>query len=84
MRELVAAFDAGKIPNSMTDPRYYNIKILQSKKLPPVAESPSERQSVADPGFPVVKTSVGKPAVAAPHFVHQPGHNAAQLGRSRQ
>jgi len=25
----VAAFAAGKLPDSMTDPRYYNIKTMQ-------------------------------------------------------
>ena len=29
VRDLVAAFAAGKIPNSMTDDRYYNIKTMQ-------------------------------------------------------
>ena len=29
VRDLVAAFDEGKIPNSMTDDRYYNIKTMQ-------------------------------------------------------
>lgn len=28
--DLVAAFQAGKIPNSLTDPRYFNIKTMQS------------------------------------------------------
>jgi nucleoside-diphosphate-sugar epimerase len=31
--DLKAAFDAGKVPNSMTDERYYNIKCMQSLKL---------------------------------------------------
>jgi nucleoside-diphosphate-sugar epimerase len=31
--DLVAAFGAGKIPNSMTDMRYYNIKTMQALKL---------------------------------------------------
>jgi nucleoside-diphosphate-sugar epimerase len=31
--DLVAAFKAGKIPNSMTDPRYYNIKTMQNVHL---------------------------------------------------
>lgn len=30
---LVAAFKAGKLPNSMTDIRYYNIKTMQALKL---------------------------------------------------
>jgi nucleoside-diphosphate-sugar epimerase len=30
---LVAAFKAGRIPNSMTDPRYFNIKTMQLAKL---------------------------------------------------
>lgn len=29
VRDLVAAFEAGKVPNSMGDPRYYNIKTMQ-------------------------------------------------------
>lgn len=29
VRDLVLAFDAGKIPESMTSPRYYNIKTMQ-------------------------------------------------------
>jgi nucleoside-diphosphate-sugar epimerase len=33
VRDLVAAFDAGKIPNPMTDVRYYNIKTMQALKL---------------------------------------------------
>lgn len=32
-RDLLAAFRAGKIPNSMTDPRYYNIKTMQRVHL---------------------------------------------------
>jgi nucleoside-diphosphate-sugar epimerase len=31
--DLVAAFQAGKIPDSMSDPRYYNIKTMQSVRL---------------------------------------------------
>ena len=30
VRELVAAFKAGKIPNSLTDPRYFNIKTMNA------------------------------------------------------
>ncbi len=33
VRDLVAAFQAGKIPNPMTDNRYYNIKTMQHLKL---------------------------------------------------
>jgi len=33
VRDLVAAFQAGMIPNSMTDSRYYNIKTMQKIKL---------------------------------------------------
>lgn len=33
VRDLVAAFNAGKIPNSMTDNRYYNIKTMQHLQL---------------------------------------------------
>lgn len=33
IRGLVVAFDAGKIPNSMTDISYYNIKTMQALKL---------------------------------------------------
>jgi nucleoside-diphosphate-sugar epimerase len=33
VRDLVAAFRAGKIPNPMTDIRYYNIKTMQGLKL---------------------------------------------------
>ena len=31
--DLVDAFEAGKIPNSMTDIRYYNIKVMQDANL---------------------------------------------------
>lgn len=34
IRDLAAAFGAGKIPNSMTDEGYYNIKVLQRTGLP--------------------------------------------------
>jgi nucleoside-diphosphate-sugar epimerase len=34
VRDLVAAFKAGKIPNSMTDSRYFNIKTMQNVNLP--------------------------------------------------
>jgi hypothetical protein len=30
---LVAAFGSGKIPNAMTDKRYYNIRTMQDLKL---------------------------------------------------
>ena len=30
IRELVAAFGAGKVPNSLSDPRYFNIKTMQA------------------------------------------------------
>jgi nucleoside-diphosphate-sugar epimerase len=33
IRDLKAAFDAGKIPNSLTHPRYYNIKTMQAIQL---------------------------------------------------
>jgi nucleoside-diphosphate-sugar epimerase len=33
VRDLVAAFRAGKLPDSMTDPRYFNIKLMQQVKL---------------------------------------------------
>lgn len=33
VHDLIAAFQGGKIPNPMTDIRYYNIKTLQAKKL---------------------------------------------------
>ncbi len=33
IRDLVTAFRAGKIPNSMTDERYYNIKMMQKLSL---------------------------------------------------
>lgn len=33
VRDLVAAFQAGKIPNPMTDIRYYNIKTMQHLQL---------------------------------------------------
>jgi hypothetical protein len=33
VQDLVHAFDAGKIPNSMTDIRYYNIKTMQAIDL---------------------------------------------------
>jgi nucleoside-diphosphate-sugar epimerase len=33
VRDLVAAFDAGKIPDAMDNPRYYNIKTMQALRL---------------------------------------------------
>jgi nucleoside-diphosphate-sugar epimerase len=33
VRELIAAFRAGKLPNPMTDIRYYNIKTMQALQL---------------------------------------------------
>lgn len=33
VRDLVTAFEAGKIPDSMTDPRYFNIKTMQAMGL---------------------------------------------------
>ena len=33
IRDLVTSFQAGKIPNSMTDSRYYNIKTMQNISL---------------------------------------------------
>lgn len=33
VRDLVTAFDHGKIPNAMNDPRYYNIKTMQTADL---------------------------------------------------
>jgi nucleoside-diphosphate-sugar epimerase len=33
VRDLVAAFRAGKAPNPMTDERYYNIKLMQKAQL---------------------------------------------------
>lgn len=33
VRDLVAAFQAGKLPHPMTEPRYYNIKMMQSLHL---------------------------------------------------
>jgi nucleoside-diphosphate-sugar epimerase len=33
IHDLVASFQAGKIPNAMTDSRYYNIKTMQELKL---------------------------------------------------
>jgi nucleoside-diphosphate-sugar epimerase len=33
IRDLVASFQAGKIPNPMTDSKYYNIKTMQELKL---------------------------------------------------
>jgi nucleoside-diphosphate-sugar epimerase len=32
VRDLCRAFKEGKIPNSMTDERYYNVKVLKSKR----------------------------------------------------
>jgi hypothetical protein len=31
--DLKAAFEAGKVPNSMTDDKYYNIRRMQSVRL---------------------------------------------------
>jgi nucleoside-diphosphate-sugar epimerase len=33
VRDLCEAFKAGKVPNSMNDARYYNIKMMQAKQL---------------------------------------------------
>jgi hypothetical protein len=33
VKGLKAAFNAGKIPNSMNDPMYYNIKRMQEVRL---------------------------------------------------
>src|SRR5208282_2904334 len=33
VRDLVAAFRQGRLPDSMTDPRYYNIKTMQQRQL---------------------------------------------------
>lgn len=33
VRDMVAAFKAGKLPDSMDDPRYFNIKMMQKVKL---------------------------------------------------
>lgn len=33
VRDLVAAFSDGRLPNSMDDPRYYNIRTMQKVKL---------------------------------------------------
>ena len=33
VRDLKAAFADGKVPNAMTDDRYYNIRRMQSLKL---------------------------------------------------
>jgi hypothetical protein len=33
VRDLRAAFESGKIPNAMTDNRYYNIKTMQAINL---------------------------------------------------
>ncbi len=33
VRDLVRAFKAGKVPNAMTDPRYYNIKTMQACRV---------------------------------------------------
>jgi len=37
VRDLVAAFGAGKVPGSMEDPRYFNIKMMQETKSEHVA-----------------------------------------------
>jgi hypothetical protein len=31
--DLKSAFDAGRVPNSMTDDKYYNIRRMQSVRL---------------------------------------------------
>lgn len=31
--DLIAAFRAGKLPNSLTDPRYFNIRLMKEKKV---------------------------------------------------
>jgi len=32
-RDLVRAFRAGRLPNSMTDPRYFNIRLMKEKRV---------------------------------------------------
>jgi hypothetical protein len=29
-RDLVAAFAAGRVPDSLTDPRYFNVELMRS------------------------------------------------------
>jgi nucleoside-diphosphate-sugar epimerase len=74
VRELAAAFEAGKIPNSMTDPRYYNIKVLQAKKLPPAPERRS--------GLPAGKAAIRETNPATPHFVDYRDYDAVRTGGS--
>lgn len=33
VEDLVAAFEAGRVPNSLTDPRYFNVKVMQNLGL---------------------------------------------------
>ncbi len=75
VRELVAAFDAGLIRNSMTDPRYYNIKVLQARQLPSVPEGRPTEQ----PG-----PQVHRPPLAAPHFTYHAEDSAVQWGNSHR
>ena len=39
IRDLVAAFDAGTVPDSFDDPRWFNIKMMQTSPLPPYRSS---------------------------------------------
>ena len=32
IQDITDAFAAGKVPNALTDPRYYNIKMMQPEK----------------------------------------------------
>ena len=34
IQDIAQAFAAGKVPNALTDPRYYNIKMMQEEKQP--------------------------------------------------
>jgi len=33
VEDLVEAFESNKLPDAMTDPKYYNIKTMQNLKL---------------------------------------------------
>jgi nucleoside-diphosphate-sugar epimerase len=39
VRDLVTAFHAGKIPNSLTHPRYFNIKTMQAQPTTPMRQA---------------------------------------------
>lgn len=44
VRDLVAAFEAGKVPNSFDDPHWFNIKMMQTNPVMAAEAIPAHRQ----------------------------------------